>query len=378
MGNCLQKDSTAAGPDKDVDDRTLEELDLDETKVSSFDDAFGVVADVCNSMVTTNNNMVSSIENMSSCAAALVGAIFVKVGDGYKVSLFKPATEEEEEKELTPEELEKLCCVNPGLRGALTEVNLAAAAALKCEGKLKTGRNDRLKVIAKGKEGKEARQVAMNYNIFMFGLKREAMKTCGKDAMSPSAALSEIIANLKKTDPNMRPKLKVDEEALQAAASGGSVDATSVVTLDMGRENPVPKHLQIAYDSILGEEGLLAAISSTIEEVSGFKEKCEGAQGAVEALPKEPSAMQEAISGAGLSPMQGFSVIKIVPANVTACAGGPAIAKQTMETLKWLIGELQAGVKSSSEISGVGASMTKVSVVSPAQETQPSSPQTVQ
>jgi hypothetical protein len=74
MGGCL---GGAAGPHKEPEDLTLDELEFEKVKIQQFDDVFNAAAEVLNVVVDLNNDIVSTVDMMKDAVADLLGTAHV-------------------------------------------------------------------------------------------------------------------------------------------------------------------------------------------------------------------------------------------------------------------------------------------------------------
>jgi len=73
MGACGSKGSK--NPERDPDDRSLDELDIIEVGVGEFDDVFSSFGDLLNTCVTINNSLNSAMENLQTLSTILLGSL---------------------------------------------------------------------------------------------------------------------------------------------------------------------------------------------------------------------------------------------------------------------------------------------------------------
>jgi len=336
MGCCA---SSASAAPKHPDDKTIDELVMQDVVVEEFNNTFNSVSDLSNMVATLNNNLVNSVDKMKTLASLLLGAYEVDVEVVKNVPKLSYVKDEQKCA------FDKIPSPSPELKKSVKDMNdLLVKFATKIEGVegVSLGKKSwRLIVNNYGsatiqQKGQVTNEV-INFNNLLFGIKVELMKLSLKEALDLKKAVKDCIAEMKKQVSEMKPKLDIDMEGL----AEGNVD----IKLDMGFDTNAlfgrPKQI---WDALMSEDeddqGLIPTIIATAKELPTISEKLEEVKGAVEALPKDAGAIKDAMpQDAGMK--QTMAAPMNMAKNVAAFGEIPGMVKTLTDNLKDYMNELK-------------------------------------
>jgi uncharacterized protein YukE len=342
MGNCC---SGGTAP-KDPDDRTLDEIEIQWTRIDQFDSVYNTAADPLNTCVTLNNAIITSIEKIKEAAAAIFGANVINVdveGSTVRVGVYE-IDDDGKETELSPEKLQALFngSNGPNFKAAWDamlqtrdSLNRALAEASQVSVSVKKARLNY--TVGESKEEDEARVSAAKgqiagFNNRIFKAKLELMRASAEQALNPKIAMREIFTNLKKHVSSFAPRIDLD--------LAGIAEGNARFDVRMGNFDPniLPHKIKKAYLALFNERGddmgLVPTIKDCIGALSGLMDQLKAAQEAVQSLPTDPSAIMDAAKAANLSAMFVPKVPGRVAGNTKQVANAPAILNTLIETIR--------------------------------------------
>jgi hypothetical protein len=367
---------------RDPEDKTLDEVEIDELGIETFDGVFTKASEPLNSAVTTNNSLVAAVDKLTEAAAALLGAYQTKIefaAEGKAVSFLIFKKDDDEMTvvvvEFKAKEDVKLAAdwgkltggkqPKPGSDGAQLTAAIAGAdkAATALSKQLSDGghaieiKNNRAVLVPKTSEAgddkkkkkaelaaKAAAQAAVNnFNVNMFKVKSCLLKLVIEDGIK--SAIPEVLAGIKKACENAKPSVKCDFAKL----AEGDID----LEIDWGIEiDLLPPRVRKAYDAIMGDDGLVAEIKKAVAACAAIPGQCEAAKTEIEGLPKDMKEIGDLAKEAGLGPMEILKIPKKVLANSKSIATAPGIAKGILDNVKEICAELTSGLSGAASDSG--------------------------
>lgn len=350
MGCC----SSSAIPAKDPEDKTLDDVEMEWVWMNDFDTVFSAAADPLNTAVTLNNGIITSIEKIKEAAAAIFGANIIKLefnNNQVQVGVYS-VNDDGSEVELTGDKLEALFTGSngPNFQAAWNAVvqqrdavNAALPAAPQVSVEVKKGGRLFAKVGEVTREDETnvstARGSIAGFNNVLFKAKLELTRASAEQALNPKTAIIEIFANLKKHISSFVPRVDVD---LSGLADGNARFDVSLPDFD---PKILPHKIRVAYLALFSESssdtGLIPTLKDCISQLTSLNDQFKAAQEAIEGLPKDIAGAAQAAN----VPMTWIPrATARIASNSKQVASAPAILNQLLDTIRWVIDEVQGAI----------------------------------
>jgi len=383
--------------EKDPDDKFMDEVEMDEIKVTDFDEAFAKGKAPLSSVVDLNNALMGCIDQIVSAAAALFGAFVAeavvtngevtfevnkppeKEGDkkvvivtvqgpkdakskdpkeGIKI-VDKPLYDGAVGKKTGPRLVEALEKAN----GLLGKLNTALAASKEMAIEIKANR-----VVATTKEAPTEKAAAAKFSSAMvaigdfnagyFSVKSSLAKAAFEDGLNMQKIIQDIFDKLKAAMGETLPIVNVDMAGLAEGKLNFDIvlpgDPPPKINEFIDANALIPPMLKKAWGHINGEGGLIETLKAAAAMVMELKPQIEDAAKALQDLPTDPQEIMGKAKEAGLKPMEVMGVPKKIVKNTQALASTPVILKAFVNNLKSTCEDLAAGLTSTATDSKVG------------------------
>jgi DNA-binding FrmR family transcriptional regulator len=346
--------SSSADDQKDLDDLSIEEIEIQRTRLQQFDDAFNAAADPLNTLVALNNNLINTIDQLKEVAAAILGAyvVSVVVENGNHVHFHLCEVDDEgNEVHMTAEKLAAF------FNGKAPALKAAYDAAVRLTGDLNKAlaetpqvtvstKKTRLRThVSECKEEDEARIAAakttvqrLNNNIFK--TKIEVMRASAQAVLNPKAAMKEIVSNIKKALPKAHPRVHVNTSAL--AQGNLEFDVSFGDEFDAGL---LPPRLRRAYKAIFGEEGIVNTMIDTVSQIQGIQGQLEAVKPAIEGLPTDPNEITNMAQSASLPVMFIPKIPGRIADNTKGIARAPEIINGVIQTVTAVSNQIKEAIE---------------------------------
>jgi len=335
------KMSKGGGCAKDPEDKTLDELDIQEIGIGAFDDVFSANSDPLNTLVSLNNDLITSVERLKELAAMFLGSktLVLKVANG-AVSAEINETKGDDTSVFDAKTLDVKSPVGiawKNLSDAITALNETPPGTVNLS--MKRGR---IVGVTEEKDPEVKNNIRMkvtSVNNAAFCMKKELIIANGKDALDPKKMFKEIVDNMKGAlKDSFRANFNAD---LSGIAEGKiSLDVNfGDIALDV-----LPKKIRAAYDALLGDEGLIPTIQNIVSAISDLMPQLEAAKSAIEGLPTEPDAIMDQAKEANLAPMSIPKIPGKIAGNVKQFAGAPVILSTLLQTIRAIVEDMRAAM----------------------------------
>jgi len=333
--------SKSGGVAKDPEDKTLDELDIQEIGIASFDDVFSSNSDPLNTLVSLNNDLITSVDRLKELAAMFLGSktLAVKIANG-AVSAEINETKGDDTSVFDSKTLDAKSAVGmawKALGDAMTALNESPPGTVQLS--MKRGRVIGITEEKNPDAKSDIRKKVSSVNNAVFCMRKELIIANGKDALDPKKMFKEIVDNMKGAlKDSFRANFNAD---LSGIAEGKiSLDVNfGDIALDL-----LPKKIRAAYDALLGEEGLIPTIQNIVSSITDLMPQLEAAKSSIEGLPTEPDAIMDQAKEADVPPMSIPKIPGKIAGNVKQFASAPVILSTLLSTIRAIVEDMRAAM----------------------------------
>lgn len=327
---------------RDPDDKELDAIEMEEIKISDFDDFFERAAAPLNEMIEIHNGLFLGEQALKEAGSAMLGETQVRIGlattSRVKMCLWRFDKDDNEEVytyKMIEEKLDSSFALREAyehLQAAIAQLNDASGHSIgnAAPSKFIESRG-RLKLVSKRGRGAQD-SLVREVNLALFGLRKHLALVTQKDALSSGmkifmkemSKIQDVSALRVETDRQGSIKLMAGDRELQlnAMAEKMSMPARNFATA-----------LQDLIDNVT-----MAAesIPQLAEQTDAFATEAQ----------QFPSKVPEAAMSSGLGVTEIPKALKNAGKNVKELSRGPRIASQTKEMIVYAARELKETIKS--------------------------------
>ena len=326
MGQICSAMAGAKEPDRDPDDKFIDEIKMKKTKIAEFDEVFDKAADPLNSLMTLNNCTVDSVEQLKEATALAQGQCKIELSEkNTALSIRFTKIDEKGNVTVVPEkemnakydESVELAVAKDSAMHLLSSLNHSLSDDFSdSEWRIFKGR---LRITKSGDQDSRIR--AFNRSLFTF------RKHLAAQVHMPGIKGAMNILK-KDLDQDCMPSVSFDDNGAPKISFGDDSKLGNVEKKLSPQTRLVFNAMKEFQDSCTEAAEQLPAITEHMDSLSS-----EAAE--------FPAKVQDVCMDAGLSPTEIMGAAKKINTNMKLLASGPQISKSVMKTIKETAAELR-------------------------------------